>query len=154
MNPFAQKSKLAAYQSIAAHGGVMGAGPHGLVLMLLDTAVERLTAARGCIERGETMRKAKLLHNCTRIVAELRGCLNLTDGGALAQNLSDLYDYMIRRLLVANTESRAAYLTEVLSLLGEIRGAWAAIEPEVRAPEVRPPEVRQSMARAPAAPAA
>ena len=132
MNASARNSKVAAYQSISAHGNVGAADPHGLILLLMDTALERMAAARGCIERGETMRKAKLLHNCTRIVAELRGSLNMAEGGSLAQNLNELYDYMIRRLLVANAESSAERVTEVMSLLGEIRGAWAAIGPEVR----------------------
>jgi flagellar secretion chaperone FliS len=100
--------------------------------LLMDTALERMAAARGCIEHGETVRKAKLLHNCTRIVAELRGSLNMAQGGSLAQNLNELYDYMIGRLLIANAESSAQRVTEVMSLLGEIRGAWAAIGPEVK----------------------
>lgn len=129
---YARNSKLAAYQSVSVHGGVAEADPHGLVLMLMDAAVERMTAARGCLEHGEIVRKAKLLHSCISIVAELRGCLDMKRGGALAQNLSDLYDYMQRQLLRANVDNNAAYISEVLSLLAEIRGAWVAIGPEVR----------------------
>lgn len=129
---YARNSKLAAYQSVSVHGGVAEADPHGLVLMLMDAAVERMTAARGCLEHGEIVRKAKLLHSCISIVAELRGCLDMTRGGALAQNLSDLYDYMQRQLLRANVDNNAGCISEVLSLLAEIRGAWVAIGPEVR----------------------
>ncbi|HTT00753.1 MAG TPA: flagellar export chaperone FliS [Steroidobacteraceae bacterium] len=132
MNPYARTSKLAAYQSVAAHGGVSGADPHHLVVMLMDAALERMSSARGCIERGEHARKAKLLHNCVKLIAELRGSLNLAEGGTLAQNLSDLYEYMMKRLLVANASSDVSCLAEVSSLLGEIRAAWAAIGPEVR----------------------
>ena len=132
MNAYSRNSKVAAYQSNAVHGGVAAADPHGLVLMLMNSAVERLTTARGCIERRETVQKAKLLHNCVRILGELRGTLNLSEGGPIAQNLSDLYDYMSRRLLRANVENDVACINEVLSLLGEIRSAWAAIGPEVR----------------------
>lgn len=139
MNAYARNSKVAAYQSIAVHGAVSGADPHRLILILMDTALERMAAARGCIERRQIVQKAKLLHNCVHLVAELRGTLNMAEGGALAQNLSDLYDYMIRRLLRANNENDIACLTEVSSLLGEIRGAWAAIGPEVRpAPQPAP----------------
>ncbi len=132
VSAYARNSKLAAYQSVSAHGGVAQADPHGLVLMLMDAAVERLTSARGCIERAETVRKARLLHSCVSIIGELRGSLDTVRGGALAHNLSDLYDYMVRQVLRANVESNAACVTEVLSLLGEIRGAWVAIGPEVR----------------------
>ena len=132
MSGYARNSKLAAYQSVSVHGGVAGADPHGLVLMLMDAAVERLASARGCIERGEIVRKAKLLHSCVTIIGELRGNLDLARGGQLAQNLHDLYDYMVRQVLRANVENNIGCVVEVLSLLGEIRGAWVAIGPEVR----------------------
>ena len=132
MNAYSRNAKVAAYQSNAVHGGVAAADPHGLILMLMNSAVERLTTARGCIERRETVQKAKLLHSCVRILGELRGTLNVTEGGAIAENLSDLYDYMSRRLLRANVENNVACINEVLSLLGEIRSAWAAIGPQVR----------------------
>jgi flagellar secretion chaperone FliS len=132
VSAFARNPKLAAYQSVSVHGGVANADPHGLVLMLMDGAVERLTTARGCLERGELVKKTKLLHSCISIIAELRGSLNLAQGGNLAQNLSELYDYMARQVLRANAENNAAFITEVLSLLGEVRSAWVAIGPEVR----------------------
>jgi flagellar protein FliS len=123
---------MAAYRSTLVHGGVANADPHALVQMLLDAALDRMTQARGCIERGELAAKAKLLHSCVIIIAELRGSLDLVKGGPLAKNLRDLYEYMTQRLLLANVRSDAACVTEVLSLLGEIRSAWVAIAPQVR----------------------
>src|SRR5579872_4657654 len=97
---YARNPKLAIYQSVSAHGVAAEADPHAMVQMLMDAAAERMSAARGCIERGETARKARLLHSCVMIVGELRGSLNITEGGPLAKNLSDLYEYMIGRLLL------------------------------------------------------
>jgi flagellar secretion chaperone FliS len=132
LSSFARRSSLASYQSTQAHGGVAAADAHGLVLMLLDGATERMATARGCIEHGDTVRKAKLLHSCITIIAELRGSLNMTEGGSLAKNLSDLYAYMMQQLLKANVTSDAALVTEVLGLLGDIRAGWVAIGPAVR----------------------
>ncbi|MEJ0007418.1 MAG: flagellar export chaperone FliS [Steroidobacteraceae bacterium] len=131
LSSFAGKSKLAAYQSVSVHGGVVDAGPHGLVLMLMDACAERLTIAYGCAQRRQIARKAKLLHSCVTIIAELRGSLNVAAGGPLAENLSNLYDYMMRQLLLANVNSDAGLVKEVLGLLNEIRSAWAAIGPQV-----------------------
>jgi flagellar protein FliS len=136
-------SGLAAYNSVSVHGGVATADPHRLVQMLLDAAAERLFTARGCIERGEIVRKAKLLHSSVILIAELRGSLNRAQGGPLAANLDGLYEYMIRQLILANLHSDIAKVKEVLSLLGEIRSAWMAIGPTVRgatpdAPASRP----------------
>jgi flagellar protein FliS len=132
VNEFAYNPRMAAYRSTLVHGGVANADPHALVQMLLDAVLDRMAAARGCIERGELVGKAKLLHSCVILIAELRGSLDLEKGGPLAKNLRDLYEYMTQRLLIANVRSDAGCLTEVLSLLGEIRSAWVAIGPQVR----------------------
>jgi flagellar secretion chaperone FliS len=129
---FARNAKLAAYHSVAVHGGVASADRHGLVQMLMDGAVERMSTALGCLERGEIARKSALLHSAITLIAELRGSLNMSEGGALAQNLSNLYEYMTRRLLLANASGNPKPISEVLDLLNEIRGAWTAIGPSVR----------------------
>ena len=132
MSPYSQQSKLAAYRSVDAHGAVADADPHALVLTVMDATLARLSTARACIEHREIRRKAGLLHSAVILVAELRGSLDLKNGGQLAQNLSDLYEYMTRRLIHANLNNDVAAVAEVASLLGEIREAWAAIGPQVR----------------------
>jgi len=132
VNAYARNSKLATYHGVAVHGTVAGADPHRLVQMLMDGVMERLAVARACIERGDIAKKAKLLHSCNTLLAELRGSLNMSAGGALARNLNELYEYMMRQLLRANAESNIEYIKEVASLLGEVRQAWVAIGPEVR----------------------
>lgn len=132
MSLYSQQSKLAAYRSVSAHGAVADTDPHALVLTLLDAILGRLSAARACIEKGETRRKTGFLHSSVTLLGELRGSLDMQKGGSLARNLGDLYEYMARRLIHANLNSDSAAVAEVQSLLGEIRGAWAAIGPEVR----------------------
>ncbi|AMN46589.1 flagellar protein FliS [Steroidobacter denitrificans] len=132
MSGYSRVSSVAAYQSAAAHGGVAAADPHGLIVMLMDGALERIRAARGCIDRGDTAEKARLLHRCVSIIAELRGSLDMNAGGQISGNLSELYDYMNRRLLVASSENLSEPLEEVSALLNEIRAAWVAIPAGIR----------------------
>lgn len=138
MNAYARTSNLAAYQSAAAHGGVAAADPHRLVLMLMDGALERIATARGCMQRGETIEKARLLNRTVSIIAELRGSLDMSAGGQIAANLSELYDYMSRRLLSAQANNSIDVLDEVSKLLNEIRGAWAGIPAPARMRTARP----------------
>jgi flagellar protein FliS len=133
MRPHARNPKVAAYQTVSVHGGVASEDPHKLVLMLMDGVLDRLALARGFAERGEIARKAQVLHSCITILTELRGSLNMQDGGPLAQNLSELYVYMMRQLTRAITDGSTSGVQEVRSLLSEIRGAWAAIGPQVAA---------------------
>jgi flagellar protein FliS len=126
------KGGILDWHSVSVHGGVASADPHRLVQMLLDAAAERMVTARGCIERGQIVRKAKLLHSCVILIAELRGTLNLAEGGSLAQNLSALYGYITQQLLLANLNHDSGRISEALGLLGNIRSAWAEIGPQVR----------------------
>jgi flagellar protein FliS len=130
---YSSQAKLGAYRSVNAYGVVANADPHALVLTLFDAILGRLSTARCCIEQGAIARKASLLHSAVTLLGELRGSLDLDKGGELARNLSGLYDYMVRRVLHANLNNDTRALGEVLSLLGEIREAWAAIGPHVRA---------------------
>lgn len=132
MSGYSRATSLAAYQSTAAHGGVAAADPHRLIVILMDGALERISTARGCIVRGETIEKARLLNRAVSIIGELRSSLDMKSGGQIAANLGDLYDYMCRRLLTATSENRVELLDEVSRLLHEIRGAWAAIPAEAR----------------------
>jgi flagellar protein FliS len=120
-------SKLAAYQSVAVHGGIAADDPHQLVLMLMDGAMQRIAAAHGCLERRDLGQKAQLLQRAITIIAELRGSLDHQRGGALAQNLAELYEYMTRQLVRANAENKLHLLEEVSGLLAEVRSAWVAV---------------------------
>ena len=57
----------------------------------------------------------------------LKVSLDQEAGGELAQNLADLYDYAVRRLVQGNLKNQVAAFDEVTALLNEIRGAWVEI---------------------------
>jgi flagellar protein FliS len=121
-----------AYHSTAAHGRVAAADPHGLVLLLMNGALERMAKARGCILNNATMDKAQLIHRTVAIVDELRNSLNLEAGGDVAQNLDRLYDYMCRQLLKATVSNDVKPLDEAAKLLQGLRDAWQQIPPQSR----------------------
>lgn len=132
MSPYTKSAQLAAYRSVGAHGVIANSDPHSLVLTLFDAVLGRLTMAHSCIEKADIVRKAGLLHSSVVLLGELRGSLDLQSGGSLARNLSDLYEYMTRRLVHANANDDVTAIMEVQGLLRDIREAWAAIGPEVR----------------------
>ena len=132
MNPYSPQSKLAAYRSVSAHGAVADTHPHAWYSRCSMPRIERMNAARGVHRAGRDPAHGRPAAQRVILIAELRGSLDLQKGGPLAQNLSNLYEYMTRRLMHANLNSDADAVTEVVKLLAEIRGAWAAIGPEVR----------------------
>ena len=124
-------SKLAAYRSTSAHSGVAAADAHGLIVMLMDGALERIATARGLMSHGGGADKAQMLHRAVAIIDELRNGLNFKAGGAIATNLDSLYEYMCQRLMQANAQNKPEWLDEVSRLLGEIRSAWLQL-PQAR----------------------
>jgi flagellar protein FliS len=128
------RPSTAAYQSVAAHGGVAAADPHRLIVLLMDGALDRLARARGSMQHGGSIiEKNDLISSAVGIIDELRASLDLKAGGPIAANLDDLYDYMCRQLVKANLGNRAEMVDEVMHLLAEIRSAWIALPPEARA---------------------
>lgn len=132
MSAYPRSGNLAAYQTVATHGGVAASDPHRLILMLLDGALERVAAARGYMANSVYAEKGRLIGRVLAIVDELRVSLDTERGGDLARNLEALYDYIGRQLLRANVENRVDLLDEVTTLLQEIRTAWIAIPAESR----------------------
>jgi len=127
MAAYPGKSSLAAYRAVAAHGGVAAADPHQLIVLLMDGALDRIGAARGAMEHGESQSSNRFIHRAVEIVQELSASLNMQAGGELAANLAALYDYSSRQLVRANIENRPELLEEVGKLLRQIRSAWIQI---------------------------
>jgi flagellar protein FliS len=106
--------------------------PCGFARLLMDGALERIEAAREHLVNGEQPEKRFLLQTAVVIISELRADLDLPRGGVFAANLDDLYDYMCRRLRVADLQNGIAALDEVSYLLDALQSAWTYLPPEVR----------------------
>ncbi|MBV9891305.1 MAG: flagellar export chaperone FliS, partial [Rhizobacter sp.] len=109
-----------------------GASPHRLVGMLYQAVAGEIATARGAIARGDVAEKCRAIGHAVRIVEEgLLAPLDLDAGGRLAVNLRDLYDYIVRRLTLANLKSDDAMLAHCASLVQTMRETWEAIGPQV-----------------------
>ncbi len=124
------RSALQAYQQVGRQAAVEEASPHRLIQMLMEGALEKIAAAKGFMERGAVQEKGAHITWAVSIIDGLRVSLDKSVGGEIAENLEELYVYMMRRLTEANLKNETALLDEVASLLGQIKSAWDAIEPE------------------------
>ena len=122
------------YRGVNASTSIEGASPHKLVSMLYQAVTGEIAAARGAIVRNDIAEKGRAIGHAVRIVEEgLLAPLNVDAGGALALNLRDLYDYIVRRLTVANLKSDDAVLADCAALVQTLRETWDAIAPQVEA---------------------
>ncbi|EHG7583725.1 MULTISPECIES: flagellar export chaperone FliS [Citrobacter] len=127
-----------AYAQVSVESGVMSANPHQLIEMLFDGANSALVRARLFLEQGDLVAKGEALSKAINIIDNgLKAGLDLENGGDIAANLSDLYDYMIRRLLLANLRNDSQAIEEVEGLLGNIADAWKQISPKASSQESR-----------------
>ena len=126
----ASNALAGAYHTVGVETGVDGASPHRLVAMLFEGFGDALAKARTAMSRREIEAKGKAISRAVRIVDEgLRANLDIAAGGKLAQDLADLYGYVVIRLTQANLHNDPAALDECASLMEPVRSAWAAIGP-------------------------
>lgn len=118
---------LGQYNKMAVQAGVEAAGPHRLIQMLMDGVLEKITRAKGCMQRGDIRAKGQQIGWAISIIEGLKASLNKAEGGEIAQNLEDLYIYMERRLIESNRINDPALLDEVSSLMRQVKEAWDAI---------------------------
>jgi flagellar protein FliS len=103
------------------------ANPLQLIVMLYDAAICSLQEAQGHIDHKNIAGRSRSLNRCISIISELQSCLNLKAGGEIASSLDRLYDYMKRRIFAANVEQSVQPLTEIETLLENLRAAWGEI---------------------------
>ncbi len=121
-----------AYAQVGVHTGAMSASPHKLITMLYDGARAAIARAKFHLEGGNIAERGNAISKAIDIIDNgLRAVLDHNAGGEISNNLESLYEYMVRRLMLANLRSDAAPLAEVDTLLESLASAWAQIgEPQ------------------------
>ncbi|MFO1413514.1 MAG: flagellar export chaperone FliS [Burkholderiales bacterium] len=119
------------YRRVGLETGVSAASPHRMVEMLYDGAIRYVREAGRHMQKRDTAAKGEAISRAIAIIEQgLSATLDRERGGSLAERLFQLYDYMGRRLLVANLRNDAGALSEVEALLAELRDAWMQINPD------------------------
>jgi len=125
-------SAMKQYQQVSVHSGIMDASPHRLVQMLMEGALEKIALAKGNMANNEIANKGENISKAIAIIGGLQASLDYDSGGELAENLSNLYDYMANRLVVANLLNDESILDEVSGLMVDIKTGWDGIPDEFK----------------------
>jgi flagellar secretion chaperone FliS len=116
------------YREVGARTAVDGASPHKLISLLYAGLAAQIANARGALGRRDVAEKGRAIGHAVRIVDEgLRAALDLQQGGAIASNLGDLYEYLVHRLTHANLKNDDAALRECARLVETLRDGWDAM---------------------------
>jgi len=100
------------------------ASPEKLLILLYDGAIQFLNKAKIAIENNDIEQIHNNLIGCQNIILEFMSTLDMKQGGDLAQNLYNLYDYYYNTLVTANLNRDIKLVNEVLRHLMNLRETW------------------------------
>lgn len=127
------RSPAETYAKVGVETAVAAADPHRLILLLFDGAMAAVSIAKVHMEAGDIAQKGASISRAIDLISNgLQASLDMEAGGELAGRLAALYDYMVQRLLFANSKNSTATLNEVMELLSGLREAWEQIAPSAQ----------------------
>ncbi|MBA6410364.1 MULTISPECIES: flagellar export chaperone FliS [unclassified Pseudoalteromonas] len=112
--------------------------PYEQINLIFSNIIGRLAATKGFIERKEIQKKGENISACVLLFGALQDALNLEveQDPSISNNLLALYDYCQRRLTQANLHNDIEAITEVSSIVKEIKEGWNNIPLDQRSPAV------------------
>jgi flagellar secretion chaperone FliS len=133
------QNRAAHYHAVRSHGQVADASPARLVQVMFEHILSNLAIAQGCMERiknnlpyADVVAKGKAVGKAVRLIGQLDASLNMEQGGQIAENLHNLYLYMLGRLTTANLHNDAQIALEISNLVRKIKTGWDQIVKDER----------------------
>lgn len=114
-------------QNIYKQNQILNASPKKLIVLLYDGCIKNLKLAEISIAEKNIEQANNALIKAQDIVAELAGTLNKDQGGQIAEDLSDIYEYLMTKLIEANRSKDVTIIQKNREMLEELREAWAGI---------------------------
>ena len=125
-------SAMNEYKQVGTKVAAETADPHTLIQMLMNGFIEKINLAKFHMNNENLAAKGESISRSISILDGLKVSLDMEKGGEIASNLSSLYDYMQKKLLLSNLNNDISELDEVISLMNEIREGWDAIPQTAR----------------------
>ena len=124
------RGSLQAYKKVSVDSQLTAASPHKIVQMLMAGAIERLIQGKAAMQAGNIPVTGERLGKALDIIISLRSCLSMDDGGDIAKNLDQLYEFMITQISAANHKNDPQPIDDVIDIIREIKSAWDQIPNE------------------------
>jgi len=121
---------------------IQTASPEELTLMLYNGLVKFIMRAIDAVEKQKVEEAHNNIIRAQDIVREFMATLDKKY--EIAVSLELLYDYMLRRLIEANTHKDAAILGEVLDMAKQLRDTWEQAMKLARQPRKKAELVEQA----------
>lgn len=117
----------AAYQHAQLEAQAASADPHKLVLMLIDGFLDELARVEGHLQAGNFERKAVSINKCIEILSGLDASLDREQGGKVADDIHQLYDFCGRQLFKVSVSKNSAELGVIYKVMNDLKEGWQAL---------------------------
>ena len=112
------------YQQVDLDAQAASANPHQLVVMLIDGLLDEVERVRGHLAANRLAEKGTGINKCMNILIGLSSALDEENGGEIAENLRQLYDFCQVELYYTSVQNDATRLNNVERVMGNIREGW------------------------------
>ncbi|SEK21635.1 flagellar protein FliS [Carnobacterium iners] len=106
---------------------ILNATPKKLVIMLYEGAIKNLKLAELSAADKKIEATSNALIKAQEIIQELIVTLDFKNGGEVAENLNQLYDYFITELIKSNRSKDPESMKKIRESLEELRDTWLEI---------------------------
>jgi flagellar protein FliS len=106
---------------------IESADPLKLIVMCYDAAIQDLDMARDFHQNSNMEAAYEKIRHAQDIITELLLALDYERGGEIAQNLSRLYNFTLRKLLTINSREDTSIYNHLIRILSGLRDAWEEI---------------------------
>lgn len=112
------------YQQVDLDAQAASATPHQLVVMLIDGLLDEVERIRGHLAANRLAEKGASINKCMNILIGLSSALDEENGGEIADNLRQLYDFCQVELFYTSVQNDTSRLDNVERVMGNIREGW------------------------------
>ncbi|MFB0979502.1 MAG: flagellar export chaperone FliS [Alteromonadaceae bacterium] len=118
------RQNLKAYKKVDIESSIMSSGPHQIIVMMFDGALQSLAVARGAMERKDFELKSESISKFVNILSALRNSLDFDAEPEISQRFDELYVYCIDVINDVSLSLNVERFEEVIQLLKPLRNAW------------------------------
>ena len=124
-----------AYQNVDRHTAVISGNTVDLVILLYEKLLQRFREARKAIEINDIPARGEATSKAIELIEKgLIGCLDMRQGGAVAEQLRYQYSLWLNQVLRCNLNADVELLDKVEAQVKDILSAWQEIKKQPPVP--------------------
>ncbi len=117
---------------------ILTASPSAMVVKLYEAAISQLRKTVRAIEANDVKTRYAANRQAYDVIEHLLLTLNYEKGGQIAENLSQLYRFMMRRLIDVDVNNDSKAAEDVITLLEPLYQSWRKLDQQLANPAPAP----------------